>query len=308
MFLKQLYYLREIDRFRSFSKAAVACNVSQPSLSRAIRVMEEELGVVIVDRKQKVFGLTPEGTQILKWGHEILHGVAEIQNVVSLSHQKLAGVIKIGVIPTAVHIIPLLMDAVKEHIGDFICDVLVLANAEIIEKLNIKQLDIGIMYCDECPKASVFAMYELYKEKQVLAGTAAYDFPAGDDVSWETAGQFPLALLSRSMRCRQFIDVGFQTAGVKPIVRLETTSLELIHAAIMKGTHTTILPISSFPLRVPPRGRLQIRRLSGFSAGSIGLVRLYESPLASFVAEVWKIIIKIDFEEQLDDLCRQESW
>lgn len=34
MILKQLYYLREIDRFKSFSKAAVACNVSQPALSR----------------------------------------------------------------------------------------------------------------------------------------------------------------------------------------------------------------------------------------------------------------------------------
>ncbi|WNM10159.1 LysR substrate-binding domain-containing protein [Komagataeibacter nataicola] len=100
----------------------------------------------------------------------MLHGVAEIQNVVSLSHQKLAGAIKIGVIPTtAVHIIPLLMDAVKERIGDFVCDVLVLSNAEIVEKLNIKQLDIGIMYCEECPRAPASTMHELYKEKQVLA-------------------------------------------------------------------------------------------------------------------------------------------
>ncbi|EGG78903.1 transcriptional regulator LysR [Gluconacetobacter sp. SXCC-1] len=115
------------------------------------------------------------------------------------------------------------MDAVKERIGDFVCDVLVLSNAEIIEKLNIKQLDIGIMYCEKCPRAPAFAMHELYKENQVLAGAADYDFPPGDEVSWETAGQFPLALLSRSMRCRQFIDVGFQTAGVKPTKLSERT-------------------------------------------------------------------------------------
>ncbi|GCE81984.1 hypothetical protein MSKU9_0125 [Komagataeibacter diospyri] len=58
---------------------------------------------------------------------------------------------ELGVIPTSVHIIPLLMDAVKEHIGDFVCDVLVLSNTEIVGKLNIKQLDIGITYCAECP-------------------------------------------------------------------------------------------------------------------------------------------------------------
>ena len=233
MFLKQLYYLREIDKFKSFSKAAAACNVSQPSLSRAIRVMEEELGVVIADRKRKVFGLTAEGVQMLRWGHEILRGVSEIQNVVSLSHEKLAGTIKIGVVPTAVHVIPLLMDLVKDHVGDFICDVLVLSNAEILEKLNVKQMDIGIMYCEECPKAPAFVMHELYKERQVLAGAKSYDFPPGDEISWEAAAQFPLILLSRSMRCRKFVDVGFRTAGVKPIVWPEITFLELIHASIM---------------------------------------------------------------------------
>ena len=87
MFLRQLYCLREIDKCKSFSKAVAACNVSQPSLLRAIRVME--------DQKRKVFGPTPEVTQILKWGHGILHGVAGTQNIVSLSHQKRAGAIRI---------------------------------------------------------------------------------------------------------------------------------------------------------------------------------------------------------------------
>ncbi|MFP2873941.1 LysR family transcriptional regulator [Acetobacter tropicalis] len=119
MILKQLYYLREIDRFKSFSKAAVACNVSQPALSRAVRILEEELGVVIIDRKKKVFGFTEEGIRILKWAHDILHSVTEMRNEVSLTRQDLAGALKIGVIPTAVHIVPVLIEAIQEKIGDF---------------------------------------------------------------------------------------------------------------------------------------------------------------------------------------------
>ena len=307
MILKQLYYLREIDRFKSFSKAAVACNVSQPALSRAVRILEEELGVVIIDRKKKVFGFTEEGIRILKWAHDILHSVTEMRNEVSLTRQDLAGALKIGVIPTAVHIVPVLIEAIQEKIGDFSCDVSVLVNADIIERLTKQQLDIGIMYYEECPQAQAFVVRSLYQEEQVLAGTSAYAFPEERDISWEDAAQFPLALLSKAMRCRQLVDTGFQAAGVKPIVRLETMSLELIHAEIMSGRLATILPISSFPLRVPPVGRLQMRRLVGFSAGSIGLVRLSERPPSDFFDEAWKVAQAIDYRQQFDNLCCPQS-
>ncbi|GAA4503792.1 LysR family transcriptional regulator [Gluconacetobacter tumulicola] len=303
MFLRQLHYLREIDRLRSFSKAADACNVSQPALSRAIRQLEDELGVVIVDRKRKVFGLTAEGTRILKWAHDILRSVSEMRNEVSLSRQELVGSVKIGVIPTAVHIVPILLEAIKEKIGDFSSDVAVLPNSDIIERLASKQLDIGIMYYDQCPQAQAFTVRALYAEEQVLAGTTAYVFPDQGEISWEEAATFPLALLSRGMRCRQLVDIGFQTAGVEPIIRLETASLELIHAEIMRGAMATILPLSSFPLRVPPAGRLQMRRLAGFSPGAIGLVRLSERPPSPFVARVWTVALETDFREQLGSLC-----
>ncbi|MEZ7137661.1 LysR family transcriptional regulator [Komagataeibacter sp. SM21] len=303
MFLKQLYYLREIDRLRSFSKAADVCNVSQPALSRAIRQLEHELGVTIVDRRKKVFGLTAEGVRVMKRANDILRNVAEMRNEISLSKEDIAGAIKIGVIPTAVHIVPVLMDAIKEKIGDFSCDVSVLPNAEIIGKLASKQLDIGIMYYDQCPQAQAFMVRALYTEQQVLAGTSAYVFPCQDEISWEEAATFPLALLSKGMRCRQLVDIGFQTAGVVPIIRLETASLELIHARIMSGALATILPLSSFPLRVPPTGLLQMRRLAGFSPGSIGLVRLSEHPPSDFVAQVWKVGLETDFRQQIDNLC-----
>ena len=97
MFLKQLYYLREIERHQNFSKAAEACNVSQRALSRAIRQLEDELGVVIVDRKKKVFGFTDKGGRVLKWAHDILRSVTELRSEVTMSRQAIAGVIRIGV-------------------------------------------------------------------------------------------------------------------------------------------------------------------------------------------------------------------
>ncbi|WP_246285342.1 LysR family transcriptional regulator [Nguyenibacter vanlangensis] len=304
MFLKQLYYLREIERYQSFSKAAQACNVSQPALSRAIRQLEDELGIVIIDRKKKVFGVTDDGVRVLKWAHDILRGVSELRNEVSSSRQAIAGVVKIGVIPTAVHIVPILLEEVRARCGDFASEVFVLPNIAIIEKLVSKELDIGIMYYDQCPQAKAFEVRALYAEQQVLAASDASSLPAGDQISWEAAARLPLALLSRELRCRQLVDVGFQTAGVEPIIRLETNSLEMIHAEVMAGKVATILPVSSFPLRVPPQGRLKMRRLPGFSPGSVGLVRLSEPGLSTFASEVWATVLKTRLQDDLDLLCK----
>jgi DNA-binding transcriptional LysR family regulator len=291
MFLRQLQYLREIERHKSFSKAAGACNVSQPALSRAIRQLEDELGVVIIDRKKKVFGITDEGARVLKWVHDILRGVSELRNEVSVTRQAIAGIVKIGVIPTAVHIVPPLLEAVQEQCGDFTSEVHVLPNVSIVEKLVSKELDIGIMYYDQCPQAKAFQVRTLYVEQQVLAASSAFHLPKGDDISWEAASRLPLALLTKEMRCRQLVDVAFQTAGAEPMIRLETNSLELIHAEVMTGKIATILPISSFPLRVPP-GRLQMRRLPGFSPGAVGVVRLSEQTIPEFALEVWDSFLK----------------
>ncbi|GBR05213.1 hypothetical protein AOE01nite_27210 [Acetobacter oeni] len=168
MFLKQLHYLREIERYRSFSKAAKACNVSQPALSRAVRQLEEELGVTIIDRKKKVFGITGDGARVLKWAHDILRGVTELRNEVSVAKKESAGIIKIGVIPTAVHIVPAVIEAVEKRCGDCGSEVFVLPNLSIIEKLISRELDIGVMYYDQCPQAKAFEVRTLYAEQHQL--------------------------------------------------------------------------------------------------------------------------------------------
>ncbi|EHH69622.1 LysR family transcriptional regulator [Gluconobacter morbifer] len=304
MFLKQLQYLREIERHKSFSRAAIACGVSQPALSRAIRQLEDELGVVIIDRKKKVFGITDDGARVLKWAHDILRGISELRNEVSVTKKAIAGIVKIGVIPTAVHIVPLLLEAVQGRCGDFASEVYVLPNVSIIEKLVSRELDIGIMYYDQCPQAKAFQVRALYAEQQVLAAASVFQLPEGDDISWEAASRLPLALLTREMRCRQLVDVGFQTAGVEPMIRLETNSLELIHAQVMTGKVATILPVSSFPLRVSPPGLLRMQRLPGFSPGAVGVVRLGEQVTPEFVSAVWDSILETNIQDDLDLLCK----
>ena len=70
--MQQLEYLVLLARERHFGRAATSCNVSQPTLSVAIRRLESELGVVIVLRGHRLKGFTAEGGRVVTWAHRIL--------------------------------------------------------------------------------------------------------------------------------------------------------------------------------------------------------------------------------------------
>src|SRR6218665_880885 len=67
MFIRQLNYVVALAREQHFGRAAAACNVSQTALSGAIRSIEQELGIVIVQRGRRVQGFTRDGERGLAW-------------------------------------------------------------------------------------------------------------------------------------------------------------------------------------------------------------------------------------------------
>ena len=76
MLLRQLSYLVALAKERHFARAAASCNITQPALSAAIRHLEEELGVMLVERDKRFNGFTPEGQEVLLWARRMLGGAA----------------------------------------------------------------------------------------------------------------------------------------------------------------------------------------------------------------------------------------
>jgi DNA-binding transcriptional LysR family regulator len=67
MIVRYLEYIVALAKERHFARAASACNVTQPTLSAGIKQLEESFGVLIVERRQRFVGLTPEGELVLAW-------------------------------------------------------------------------------------------------------------------------------------------------------------------------------------------------------------------------------------------------
>ena len=86
---------------RHFGRAAEAVGVTQPSLSGAIRQLEDQLGVQLVYRGSRFQGLTPEGQRVLDWARRIVGDMRALKDEMRSVHAGLSGNLRIGVIPTA---------------------------------------------------------------------------------------------------------------------------------------------------------------------------------------------------------------
>src|ERR1700761_2418714 len=98
--LRQLRYFDALVRHGHFGRAADACSVSQPALSMQIKEMEETLGGVLLERSARQFALTQFGEELLQRVRDILRSVDELGDFARASRDRLAGRLRVGMIPT----------------------------------------------------------------------------------------------------------------------------------------------------------------------------------------------------------------
>ncbi len=100
MTITQLEYLLAVANYGSFSRAAEMCFVTQPSLSMQIKGLEDELGVVLLDRSKKPVIPTEIGAEVLEQSRNTLMAYNNIREVVSSHKSEIAGKLRLAVIPT----------------------------------------------------------------------------------------------------------------------------------------------------------------------------------------------------------------
>src|SRR5271156_6129330 len=112
--LRQLRYFDALARHGHFGRAAEACSISQPALSMQIKEMEETLGGVLLERRARQIALTRFGEELLYRVRDILRSVDELGDFARASRDRLAGRLRVGMIPT---IAPYLLPRVIENLA-----------------------------------------------------------------------------------------------------------------------------------------------------------------------------------------------
>jgi LysR family hydrogen peroxide-inducible transcriptional activator len=146
MNLQQLEYIVALDRLKSFSKAAEACHITQATLSTMVKRLEEELDIVIFDRKASPILTTECGKELIEEARIILTHRQNIQQLAATLKGKVEGELKIGIIPTIAgnllhRVIPsFLIQFPHLHLHLF-----ELTTDTILQQLKTGELDAGIV-------------------------------------------------------------------------------------------------------------------------------------------------------------------
>jgi LysR family transcriptional regulator, hydrogen peroxide-inducible genes activator len=111
---RQLRYFDALARHGHFGRAAKACAISQPALSMQIKELEETLGGMLIERSARQVALTNFGEELAQRVRDILRSVDELGDFARASRDRLAGRLRIGMIPT---IAPYLLPKVIENLA-----------------------------------------------------------------------------------------------------------------------------------------------------------------------------------------------
>ena len=146
MNIQQLEYIIAIDRFKSFTKAADYCHVTQATLSAMVKKLEEELGIVIFDRKQTPIFTTDIGLQILAEAYIITEHSRILKDKAKNKETAIQGSIKIGIIPTIANsLLPKIVRGILKKYPELHLEVVEINTHTIIEQLKNDKIDLGIL-------------------------------------------------------------------------------------------------------------------------------------------------------------------
>ena len=234
MVLQHLTYLAALARERHFGRAAEACHVSQATLSGAIRRLEDEFGVPLVQRGHRFEGLTPEGERAVAWAHRILADCDGMRADLAVMHAGVGGLLRLGAIPTSLPVVPLLTQPLRERHPALRIAIRSLSSREIERGLEESELDAGLTYLENDPLHGVRSAL-LYEERYLFLAPSDSRWAGGPSVSWHDAAQAPLCLLSPDMQNRRIVDRCFAAAGAAPQPVVETNSISTLHAHVREA-------------------------------------------------------------------------
>lgn len=239
--LRKFQYLLALARECHFGRAAVACNVAQPTLSNAIRQLEEDLGVPIVERGHRFVKFTPDGEKVLDYARRICGDFDALVQELGAPGQPATGQLRLGVIPTALPMVTHLVAPFTARYPGIRVTITSLSSRQVQRGLDNFELDAGITYLDNEPLTGV-RMQPLYSERYFLLTQRAGAPANRADITWAEAARLPLCLLTTDMQNRRIADSAFRMAGqtVQPV--LETNSMINILTAVQHGPWSSIVP------------------------------------------------------------------
>ncbi|MDR2014594.1 MAG: hydrogen peroxide-inducible genes activator [Azoarcus sp.] len=243
MTLTYLRYLVALARERHFGRAAERCRVSQPTLSVAIKKLEEELGSQLFERAANNVRITEVGRRVVIQAEKVLIGVNHIHEIATTSKDPLVGPLRVGVIYTiGPYLLPHLIPKVHQRAPHMPLIIQENYTANLAEALKCADLDVIIISLPFVEPGIV--TQPLYDEPFRVLIPAQHPWVEQKEITPEMLAGEQLLLLGAGNCFRdQVLEVCPDCQNISGLQRtLEGSSLETIRHAVSTGLGVTVLP------------------------------------------------------------------
>jgi LysR family hydrogen peroxide-inducible transcriptional activator len=241
MTLTDLRYIVALARERHFGRAAEKCFVSQPTLSVAVKKLEDELGVILFERSPQEVRVTPIGERVIAQAERVLSEATQLAEVAAAGKNPLAGPLRLGVIYTiGPWLLPKLVPLLRARAPEMPLLLEENYTHRLLEKLKSAELDVAILALpiDE-PGLVAQPVYD-----EAFRALVPMNHPWTKLKTIDPAKllEQPLLMLGRGNCFRdQVLDLCTRAGEGGPQV-LEGSSLETIRHMVASGVGITVMP------------------------------------------------------------------
>ncbi|UVW29481.1 hydrogen peroxide-inducible genes activator [Massilia sp. H6] len=263
MTLTELKYIVAVARARHFGHAAEACFVAQPTLSVAIKKLEDELGVTLFERGGSEVSVTPLGAQIVAQAERVLEQTAAIKELAKQNKDPLAGPLRLGVIYTiGPYLLPPLVRKLIDKVPQMPLVLQENFTHKLLEMLRQGELDAAIVALP-LPEHGM-SMQTLYDEPFVVAMPRTHPWAGRQEIPADDLKLETMLLLGAGHCFRdQVLEVCPEMARYSSPAMdhgmqrtFEGSSLETIRHMVASGIGLTVLPRASVADMHDPHGLL----------------------------------------------------
>ncbi|MGO1463661.1 MAG: hydrogen peroxide-inducible genes activator [Marinobacter sp.] len=253
MTLTELRYVVTLARERHFGRAAERCHVSQPTLSVAVKKLEDELGVPLFERSKSSIRVTETGSRIVEQAQRVLDQVGVIRDMAQDGKSQLSSPLKVGAIYTiGPYLFPHLLPELRRAAPEMPLYIEENYTANLRQKLRQSELD-AIIIALPFEEAEVLTL-PLYDEPFVVLLPADHPLAEKEQITGEELSREQLLLLGPGHcfrdqileSCPPLVDAVTHRAenGSQSLVT-EGSSLETIRHMVASGLGITVLPLSA---------------------------------------------------------------
>jgi LysR family nitrogen assimilation transcriptional regulator len=263
MEIKQLNFFLGVAQSGSFSKAAVRMLVTQPVLSRQIKLLENELGVELFYRNGRGIVLSEAGTLLETYAQSVVSTVDQAQAEINALKSAPQGRVAIAMPPSIGWMLagPIVLRC-REAFPNILLHLAEGFSGHVAEWLSSGRIDIGIVY--QAPRQSMLATEPLFSDELILLG--AVDDPAAvgsGSVATARLAEIPLILPARPHGLRVLVDDALSKLGLSARVEFEVDAMPATLNLVEEGVGYTVLSesavkhlliagrIKSWPLTAP---------------------------------------------------------